>query len=76
MAVMNQSARERSLRMVLGVVLAFAAWLVWVTGAVPGAGAVSLVVLLIGLALLTTGVIGWCPLYTILGISTEDDVGA
>jgi hypothetical protein len=57
-------------------VLAFAAWLVWVTAVVPAAGVVSLVVLLIGLALLTTGLIGWCPFYTMLGISTEDDVGA
>jgi hypothetical protein len=78
MAVMNQSARERTLRMVVGVVLAFAAWAIWFGGAgmVPASAAVSLVVLLIGLASLVTGLIGWCPLYTMLGISTEDDVGA
>jgi hypothetical protein len=78
MAVMNQSARERTLRMVVGVLLAFAAWAIWVGGAglVPASGAVSLVVLLIGLASLVTGLIGWCPLYTAFGISTEDDVGA
>jgi hypothetical protein len=78
MAVMNQSARERTLRMVVGVVLAFAAWAIWGGGAglVPASAAVSLVVLLVGLASLVTGLIGWCPLYTILGISTEDDVAA
>jgi hypothetical protein len=78
MAVMNQSARERNLRMVVGVVLMFAAWLIWVAGAgiVPASVVVSLVVLLVGLASLVTGLIGWCPLYTMFGISTEDDVGA
>jgi hypothetical protein len=78
MAVLNQSARERTLRMVVGMVMAFAAWFIWVAGAgiVPASGAVSLVVLLVGLASLVTGLIGWCPLYTVFGISTDNDVGA
>jgi threonine/homoserine/homoserine lactone efflux protein len=78
MAVLNQSGRERSIRVVAGIVLALLAWVIWgAAGAVLSAsGILSLVVLLVGLAAVVTGVIGWCPLYTLLGISTNGDVRA
>ena len=78
MAVLNQSGRERSIRVAGGIVLALLAWVIWgAAGAMLSAsGILSLVVLLVGLAALVTGVIGWCPLYTLLGISTNGDVKA
>jgi threonine/homoserine/homoserine lactone efflux protein len=78
MAVLNQSGRERSIRVGAGIVLALLAWVIWgAAGAVLSAsGILSLVVLLVGLAALVTGIIGWCPLYTLFGISTNGDVRA
>ena len=78
MAVLNQSGRERTIRVVAGIVLAFLAKAIWATTstAVSISGALSLIVVLIGMAAIVTGVIGWCPLYTLFGISTNDDVGA
>jgi hypothetical protein len=78
MAVLNQSAGERSIRMIAGVALALLAWFIWGTAGalVSVSGALSLIVLLVGLAALVTGLIGWCPLYTLFGISTDKDINA
>ncbi len=55
----NEGTLDRSVRIIAGLVLiALAA-----TGAVGAWG-------WIGVVPLITGVLGWCPLYTVLGINT------
>jgi hypothetical protein len=61
----NEAGWDRTLRVVIGLVLMYVGWggvLTGVLGAVVG---------VIGLVLLVTGVIGWCPLYTVLGCATR-----
>lgn len=55
--------------MVIRVVLAAVAAVSYFGGYVPGRK--GLVVLALGAILLITGLIGFCPLYTIFGISTK-----
>lgn len=55
----NQASFERVLRVLAGLVLIALAW----TGTVGLWG-------WIGLVPLATGLIGWCPAYTLLGINT------
>ena len=59
MPEMNEAKNDRIARIALGIVLLVAAlstgW--WLLG-------------LIGLIPLITGMIGWCPIYSIFGIST------
>ncbi len=61
----NEHPLERGLRVVLGLGLLS----LLLIGPVPGWGLVGL----IGLAPLTTGLLGSCPLYTIMGFSTAPD---
>ncbi len=61
----NESSVDRIIRGILGVVLLLVAFL-----AVP-AGALQIVLAIIGVVLLLTGAIGFCPLYRILGLSTK-----
>lgn len=61
----NEAGWERLARLVLGLALL---WLGW-GGVVPGTpGAVLKIV---GFLPLLTGLIGWCPLYAVLGFSTR-----
>lgn len=55
----NEGGLDRGLRIVAGVALIGAA----ATGAVGAWGYVGVVPLL-------TGLMGWCPLYTLLGVKT------
>lgn len=55
----NEGGLDRGLRIVAGVALISAA----ATGAVGAWGYVGVVPLL-------TGLMGWCPLYTLLGVKT------
>ena len=67
MSYINEGVWDRVIRMLLGVILAFVAWMMW-----PGpTGAVLLVLAAIALV---TGVVGWCGLYELLGISTNKQV--
>jgi hypothetical protein len=61
----NESSVDRIVRGILGAVLLLLAFL-----AVP-AGALQIVLIVIGGVLLVTGIIGFCPLYRILGLSTK-----
>ncbi len=61
----NESSVDRIIRGILGVVLLLVAFL-----AVP-AGALQIVLAIIGVVLLLTGIVGFCPLYRILGLSTK-----
>jgi len=61
----NESSADRIIRGILGVALLLVAFL-----AVP-AGALQIVLIVIGAVLLVTGAIGFCPMYRILGLSTK-----
>ena len=60
----NLSGTERALRMLVGAAMLVAAW----TGSVNGIAGVALQIF--GWVPLATGVVGWCPFYAILGVST------
>lgn len=55
----NEGAIDRGLRIIVGLALIGLS----VTGTIGAWG-------LIGIVPLLTGAIGWCPLYTVLGINT------
>lgn len=61
----NMAAADRAVRTLFaGAVLAL-----WATGAIGGTLALLLGV--VAAIFLLTSVVGWCPLYTVLGISTR-----
>ena len=62
----NESSADRIIRGILGLALLLVAFL-----AVP-AGALQIVLAVIGVVLLLTGAVGFCPLYRILGLSTRN----
>lgn len=57
------------LRILAGVVLAYAAWLMW-----PGLAA-TISATVAGIALVT-GLLGWCALYALFGIGTRRETSA
>jgi hypothetical protein len=62
--VRNESNVDRTVRALVGAVLLIA----WVAGWLTGTLAVVLGV--VGIVLLATAAMGFCPLYRVLGIST------
>lgn len=62
---LNESMLDRVLRVVLGIVLLYLGW-----GGVVG-GTLGLVFQYLGFIPLLTGVIGWCPLYSLFGFRTK-----
>lgn len=64
MRSMNEGAADRVIRIVLALALAYAAWLLW-----PGAA--SLVMIGFAAIAVVTAAIGWCPLYSVLDVSTR-----
>ena len=63
----NEGAWDRAIRIVLAIAFGYAAWITW-----PGTlGVVFAVVAAVGLV---TGVVGWCPAYTIFGLSTTKKI--
>jgi hypothetical protein len=63
MTFLNESKSDRGTRMIGGVLLLAAAWaLSWT--------AVAITLFAIGGILLATGLVGWCPAYTLFGLST------
>jgi len=65
MFTQNESMLDRVIRFVLGAVLLYAWYTVLVTGVL------ATVVLVLGIILVLTGLIGWCPLYSLFGMSTR-----
>lgn len=65
MFMQNEGRWDRVIRFVVGAVLVY----VWYAALVTGL--LATVLLVIGLVLLITSVIGWCPLYTVLGLRTR-----
>ena len=62
----NESSWDRVARVVLGVAL-----IVGGLTAVGGAG--GYIMAAVGLIPLVTGLIGWCPIYSVLKIGTKED---
>jgi hypothetical protein len=69
MTFMNEGMWDRIIRIVLAVALGYAAWVVW-----PGTAAMAFLV--IGAIALVTGVVGWCPMYTLFRTSTKKKAAA
>lgn len=61
----NEAVWDRVLRILLGLVMIFAGWSV-LDGTLWGAA-----LKIFGFIPLVTGLIGWCPFYTILGVATK-----
>lgn len=61
----NESMMDRVLRVVLGLVLLYLGW-----GGIVG-GTLGVVLQYVGFIPLLTGLIGWCPLYTLFGLRTK-----
>ncbi len=61
----NEANWDRIARVVLGIVLLYLGW----GGVVAGGWGVFLKI--IGFVPLLTGLVGWCPLYALLKISTK-----
>lgn len=63
--LVNQAGWERVARVILGVVLLYLGW-----GGVVS-GTLGTVFKILGFVPLVTGLVGWCALYTLLGIRTN-----
>lgn len=67
MTFVNEGLWDRLIRLVIGVVLGYFAWMTW-----PGTAA--MVYLVIGAIAFVTGLVGWCPAYALFGFSTRKKV--
>ncbi|MGB9586218.1 MAG: YgaP family membrane protein [Anaerolineales bacterium] len=65
MSFINEAGWDRIVRVLLGIVLLYLGW----AGVVSGGWGVFLKV--IGFVPLLTGLIGWCPLYTLFKFRTN-----
>jgi hypothetical protein len=63
---MNEGGWDRVARIVLGTFVLVIGW----SGVVGGT--FGLVLKIVGFLPLVTGLVGWCPLYALLGISTVE----
>ena len=61
----NEGNWDRALRIMLGAVLLY----LWLGGVVTGTAGIALS--MVAVLPLFTGLVGWCPLYSLLGISTR-----
>ncbi len=64
MKLLNEAGWDRGVRIVVGVVLLYLGW-----GGVV-AGTWGIVFKILGFVPLLTGLIGWCPIYTLFGFQT------
>ncbi len=65
MSYINEAGWDRIVRIVLGIVLLYLGW----AGVVTGGWGVFFKV--IGFVPLLTGIVGWCPLYSLLKFRTN-----
>ena len=63
-AFMNEATWDRALRVIVGLIILYLGW----AGVVGGT--LGLVFKVIGFLPLLTGIVGWCALYALLGVST------
>jgi len=64
MTFTNESASDRLIRLVLAIASGYVAWITW-------PGTVSVVLVVIATIALLTGLVGFCPAYTLFGFSTK-----
>lgn len=69
MTFTNEGTWDRVLRLLAGIVLGYAAWVIW-------PGALAIVSLVIAAIALVTGLVGWCAAYALFGFSTTKKVAA
>lgn len=65
MSFANEATWDRALRILLGLLMLYAGW----SGLVTGVWGVALKIF--AWVPLVTGLLGWCPFYAILGVSTR-----
>jgi hypothetical protein len=65
MFTQNETMVDRIVRVVVGALLIYAWYAMLVTGVM------AIVALIIGIVLVITGLVGWCPLYSLFGIGTR-----
>jgi DUF2892 family protein len=63
MRFLNEGQSDRAVRMLAGIVLVVAGWML-------ALNTLSVAFFAIGVVALGTGIVGWCPAYTLFGIST------
>jgi F0F1-type ATP synthase assembly protein I len=59
----NVGGMDRAIRIILGIVLLVVAYL-WLSGAL------MIIAYIVGAIALITGLVGWCCLYSVLGVNT------
>lgn len=64
MSIRNEGTTDRALRIIVGAVMLALGW----TGIAEGAMGAALSFL--GFVPLLTGLVGWCPIYALFGVST------
>ena len=69
MAFLNEGLWDRLIRLVIALAFGYAAVMTW-----PGTAA--MVYLVIGAIAFVTGLVGWCPAYSLLRLSTRKKAGA
>ena len=65
MFTQNETMVDRIVRVVFGALLVY----VWYAMLMTGIAAI--VALIIGIVLMITGLVGWCPLYSLFGIGVR-----
>jgi hypothetical protein len=63
MGFLNEGQWDRSVRMLAGILLVVAGWTF-------ASNALGVALFLVGAIAFGTGVVGWCPAYTLFGFST------
>jgi len=63
MKFLNEGQSDRAVRMFVGIVLVAAGWTL-------ASHALGVALFALGAIALGTGILGWCPAYTLFGIST------
>jgi len=70
MSLANEGTWDRGARMMGGLLLLAVGWSGLVASGIPG-----LVLSVVGFVVLATGLVGWCPMYAMFGLSTRKSAG-
>lgn len=76
MRFMNEGAWDRIIRILAGIALGYAAWVTWPASVMSRPGTVTIVFVVVGAVAFVTGLVGWCPAYSLFDVSTKKRVGA
>lgn len=66
---MNLGGMDRTVRLIVAIIIG----VLWYNGTIGGA--FGIVLGIVAVAFVVTALVGWCPLYAPLGISTRRNVG-